>query len=69
MFAARYFNPHYWAERYWAKVGAVSVQTQLVVRLDDAGISWSAIKTEVASFSSVDTEALQGAGLKTEVLV
>jgi hypothetical protein len=22
MFAARYFNPRYWASRFWAKVGA-----------------------------------------------
>jgi hypothetical protein len=69
MWCARYFNPRYWAERFWAKVGGVSVQTQEIVRLDDVGITWSGIKSEVASFSSVDTEALSGAGIKTEVLV
>lgn len=26
MFAARYFNPRYWAARFWAKVGAESIE-------------------------------------------
>lgn len=33
MFPARYFNPRYWASRYFPKVGAAPAATPIVVRL------------------------------------
>lgn len=66
MWASRYFNPRYWAERFWAKVGAVSVQTQEVVTWTDGTLSGAYLATEVVTWSELDAQAVTYAALKTE---
>jgi hypothetical protein len=37
--AARYFNPRFWAERYFPKLGAVSVASDAIGELTSDGAS------------------------------
>jgi hypothetical protein len=47
MFPSRYFNPKYWASRFWAKVGL----TPVVVEPDDVTVLSTISLNEVTALS------------------
>lgn len=57
MWPARYFNPRYWASRYWPKVGDSPVVDPHIVtvmswNLSDSETTWSVRDTTIVTYEN-----------------